>query len=364
MSNPCCRVLCVLAIILHHLLNGVASAQVQQGSTYNPSEVPFPAKAFMSVLDFGARCDGRSPILDTAAFRKAAAIGSRVYIPEGRCRLNASIKLKSGTQLVGSGRPRQFMYGDGSGTVLDFNDAPVGADGFIADETLQMIYISDLQVERAPRHGMNISSVYSTFDRVTFAYNGGDGLHLENSFLTQISSCLSEMNGGNGFSDTVTNGGQYTTLQVNNSEAMHNKRNGWFVQRVNSIALIGSGADDNAESGYRLEEAFASFIAADSERNGNSGYSLMDTNASIISSTGAANSQVGSGSDANFISAMRSTVWISSSYDLAPKGSVPSIIAGLSSVLVVQQSRWQGKIVTDTTSSIRAVVTSPMGTPP
>jgi hypothetical protein len=312
----------------------------------------------LSVKDFGAKCDGSTN--DAAAFQAAASLGRLIRVPAGICRINATITPVNGTRFVGAGRPQQFSYQPPmAGTVLDFVGAPAGADGFGgASSAVQMFGLSDLQIERAPRHGINLPLVQSHIERVTVAYNGGDGFNLPNTYLTTISGSLTEFNGGNGL--TSTGSGQYTTLAVINSEASHNTGDGWQVTKMNSTSFVSTGADQNGGYGYNGINSDLGFYSTDAESNGLSGYRLYGSYARFDVGTAAANNTTNTANEANFLKAENaSNATISTSKDLASTTAY-SLSALTSSQISTVQSTYQSGRYTDGGSAAIASVTEPL----
>ncbi len=299
--------------------------------------------------------DATKDDLNTDVFQAALDSAERVLVPAGRFYLN-TLTMVSGSQLVGVGRPNQFQFNPTTGTTLDFLNAPVDSDGLSAvGAAVQMIYLADMQISRAPRHGANLQTVYSAIERVSFAYNGTDGLHLINAYLTSIRNCLFELNGGDGFNATATS--QYTTLMLDNCESIENTGNGYHISDHNSTSIASGGADRNGGYGYEIVDAEVNFNATDAERNDKSGYYGSASLLTFTNCTSATNVEDEGAGEANFLRATGSKVVLIGCHDLALDHSTISVnIEGVSEVFE-STNTWLGTVdiaSTATTASINA----------
>jgi hypothetical protein len=313
----------------------------------------------LSVLHFGQfTCDGQPHTYNAVTLQAAANAGQKIILPAGRCRLNATVHLVSGTELIGQGRPIQYQFTPTTGTTLDFVDVPSATDGLDSGGvTIQTARIADMQIERATGAGININCVYCTIERVSSAYNGGNGVTLTNTYLTTIDQLFTELNGGAGFVETsgstncLVSAACYTTTHISNSEADHNTGNGWDIQNQDTTTFYNTGSDHNGGYGYKAKWSLVSFVGADSESNAMSGYYLYQSRGHFSSSKGAANNTSATSGEANFLLAdTGSFVQIDSSLDFA--ASTPNSLNAINTSNIYQNmnNTWVAAQAADGTS--------------
>ncbi len=261
------------------LVGNISSSTVTATGSTAARALADRAADAVNVRDFGAKCDGTTN--DTAAFQAAANLGVVVHVPAGHCMLQ-SLALQTGTWIVGEGRPGQYNWQSPSGTVLDFNNGAVGADGITSNGTVQSGGLANLQVERAHGNGINVTAVYFEVDNINSAYNGLNGLSLANSWMVTLRNSLFEMNGANGFSDYSPLAHAYTTLSLQNVYALKNTSAGIVIQNITAVSAVASAADANGSAGWEIIGSIGTISAGDAEANGTSGYHYSNSSFTCI----------------------------------------------------------------------------------
>jgi hypothetical protein len=151
----------------------------------------------ISVVDHGARCNGRHD--DTEAFRKAiaAAKGGVVSVPPGRCVLTDTLVINASNQvsIVGAGRSSQ-IFQSANKTLLQLQG--------VQAVMIKNLYLGSAATDAGTSLLELVDSHRNRIDNVTMM-GGYYGLHLYGSLLNTIVDLRSGVNIGGFFATTSTN---------------------------------------------------------------------------------------------------------------------------------------------------------------
>lgn len=155
---------------------------IQSSANTNPLIQSAKSMDYISIKDFGAKCDGITD--DTAAVQKAVNTAPRILFPKGTCLLNSTVTLNAGSALRGEGMKVSIVKQGGvSGVTMGTFFANSGAAG----SKLSGIQITDMTIYGQSdilgfsgfQHLVSLNGVKDVLiENVEFRGFRGDGIYI------------------------------------------------------------------------------------------------------------------------------------------------------------------------------------------
>lgn len=273
------------------------------------------ARATYDVRDYGAELNGStddSPAVQAAIDACAAAGGGQVVIPAQSftaakaCKLNTTIRLKSGVWLKGPGAAASIT-GAASPMIALPTSGPVVDRVQITDLFLQSPVGVGISLDSAgTTGGYQLGWPRITVENVTVADAGSHAFEVALSGVieTRFINCVTLRAGGHGFSLVSTDlflygctaaagtNPSYNGFDIrgaNNKlsicKAYGNQGNGFKVVGAGRHVLSGCESQDNARAGYSTDGAYNTITGCLSDSDGRAGFELDGSFQTVVGVT-------------------------------------------------------------------------------